>query len=84
MGRVGEGKMEREGMGVCVFGGGISLWERESGGESTQKEGRGVCVCSLECVCVWCCSNEWRGGMTAVSQADGRARAGDVRTPLKR
>ncbi len=39
-------------MCVCVFGGGISLWERESGGESAQKEGRGVRVCSLECVCV--------------------------------
>lgn len=52
MGRVGEGKMEREGMGVCVFGGGISLWERESVRESAQKEGRGICVCSLECVCV--------------------------------
>ncbi len=57
MGRVGEGKMEREGMGVCVYlEGGISLWERESGGESAQKEGRGVRVCSLECVCVCVCS----------------------------
>lgn len=80
----GGGRKNGERGNGCVLSPPISLWERESGGESTQKEGRGVCVCSLECVCVWCCSNEWRGGMTAVSQADGRARAGDVRTPLKR
>lgn len=54
MGRVGWGKEKwREREWVCVYlEGGISLWERESGGESAQKEGRGVRVCSLECVCV--------------------------------
>lgn len=43
---------EREKGCVYLVGGGISLWERESGRESAQKEGRGVRVCSLECVCV--------------------------------
>ncbi|CAM4682281.1 unnamed protein product [Leuciscus chuanchicus] len=43
-------------------------WNGKGGGRKTEREREG---------------NEWRGGMTAVSRADGRARAGDIHAPLK-
>lgn len=55
MGRVGEGKMERERERVCVFGGGggdFSVGERKwqrkrtEGGEGCTCVFTGVCVCS--------------------------------------
>lgn len=80
------GGRKRERGSVCLRG--ISLWERESEREREQEEGRGVCVCVRwsERVCVRVCiaAVRSRGGMTAVSRADGRERAGDVHTPLKR
>lgn len=52
-GGVGEGKMEREGMGVCVFGGGdFSVGERKWRRERTEGGEGCTCVFTGVCMCV--------------------------------
>lgn len=52
MGRVGEGKMEREGMGVCVYLEGGFLCGREKVSERAHRRRGGVYVCVHWSVCV--------------------------------